>query len=71
MAHYSTYGELYKALSEQTGEIPIAIYRTEKRVFSYDPSSAEVSYMTVYSIDLFSNYSLMGNPLLPHIKHSK
>ena len=31
---YKTYGELYKGLCSVTGEVPIAIYRTEARRFS-------------------------------------
>ena len=31
MSKYRTYGELYRGLCEVTGEIPIAIYRTERR----------------------------------------
>ena len=33
-ARYSTYGELYTAMATTTGEIPIAIYRTEENVDS-------------------------------------
>ena len=31
LAKYRTYGELYRGLCTVTGEIPIAIYRTERR----------------------------------------
>ena len=31
LAKYRTYGELYRGLCTITGEIPIAIYRTERR----------------------------------------
>lgn len=33
-ARYSTYGELYTAMATTTGEIPIAIYRTEENADS-------------------------------------
>ncbi|XP_048729069.2 potassium channel subfamily T member 1-like isoform X2 [Ostrea edulis] len=36
-ARYSTYGDLYTAMATTTGEIPIAIYRTEENV---DPMTA-------------------------------
>jgi hypothetical protein len=36
-ARYSTYGNLYTAMATTTGEIPIAIYRTEENV---DPMTA-------------------------------
>ena len=30
LAQYPTYGELYRGVAATTGEIPFAIYRTEK-----------------------------------------
>lgn len=40
---YRTYGELYMGLCKVTGEVPIAIYRTEKRRIFIE----EVIYLTV------------------------
>jgi len=31
LARYRTYGELYQALCSTTGEIPIALYRTDNQ----------------------------------------
>ncbi|XP_063407374.1 potassium channel subfamily T member 2-like isoform X1 [Mytilus trossulus] len=36
LAKYRTYGDLYKGLCTITGEIPIAIYRTERRKRAYN-----------------------------------
>ena len=37
IAQFPTYGDLYQGLCSTTGEIPIAIYRTEKRAPSFHP----------------------------------
>ena len=37
IAQFPTYGDLYEGLCSTTGEIPIAIYRTEKRAATFNP----------------------------------
>lgn len=39
LSKFPTYGDLYQGLSSTTGEIPIAIFRTEKQ----NPASSEMS----------------------------
>ena len=48
-ARYSTYGELYTAMATTTGEIPIAIYRTEENV---DSTTASQNVSTGYELPI-------------------
>jgi hypothetical protein len=57
LAKYRTYGELYRGLCTVTGEIPIAIYRTEKRKPTTPKNQNEVRL--VFAINIQSNiYSI-------------
>ena len=57
LAIYRTYGELYRGLCTVTGEIPIAIYRTEKRKPTTPKNQNEVRL--VFAINIQSNiYSI-------------
>ena len=50
---YRTYGELYMGLCKVTGEVPIAIYRTEKRRIFVE----EVIHLTVCMFIKYWNFN--------------
>ena len=53
LAKYRTYGDLYRGLCTVTGEIPIAIYRTERRKPTTPKNQNDVRL--VFDINIHSN----------------
>ena len=59
LAKYRTYGELYRGLCTVTGEIPIAIYRTERRKPTTPKNQNEVRL--VFAINIQSDIYSIAN----------
>ncbi|KAL5013854.1 hypothetical protein ScPMuIL_008124 [Solemya velum] len=60
LAHYHTYGELYQGLCTTTGEIPIAVYRTEHRTRK-TPENNNKSTSKMSKRMVLKQYSLMDS----------
>lgn len=57
-ARYSTYGELYTAMATTTGEIPIAIYRTEENADSVTAAQNVSTSMQCIFINISCDHKL-------------
>lgn len=64
LSQFPTYGDLFQGLASTTGEIPIAIYRTEKQT----PSLLEVSHCKEKSLLMFSKCRRASSPSLSAMK---